>query len=36
MGCCCIKNIQAVDDNDENLSESRVLMAYNKQALSLK
>lgn len=36
MGCCCIKNIKDVDDNDENMGDSAVLMTYNDQALSLK
>lgn len=36
MGCCCIKKIHEVDDNDENLAESRLVMTDNKHALELK
>lgn len=35
MGCCCFKNIPDADD-DENLSESRVIMAYTQEAHNLK
>jgi hypothetical protein len=36
MGCCCIQNLKDVDDIDERLTESRIRLTGNNEALTLK
>jgi hypothetical protein len=36
MGCCCLQKLKDVDDIDERLTESRVRLSSNNEALVLK
>ena len=36
MGCCCVQNLKHVDDMDENMTDSRVRLSNNNEALVLK